>query len=150
MVLPVSTHKVLGISKAQPINKGAERMRCKIASLDQMGAAVKSLLKYAELSARMDEESSYYLRVVLSELITNSFKYGGGDENQVRVELDVKDGDLVVIVDDGGHGFDTANVGVCADVSSESGRGLAIVKGLCQSVEMNQVGNRVTARLALH
>ncbi len=125
-------------------------MRCKIASLDQMGAAVGSLLKYAELSARMDEETSYYLRLVLSELITNSFKYGGGKENQVRVEVDVKDGDVIVTVDDGGHGYNIANVGVCADIYSESGRGLAIVKGLCQSVEMNPVGNRVTARLALH
>lgn len=125
-------------------------MRCKIASLDQMGAAVGSLLKYAELSTRMNEETSYYLRVILSELITNSFKYGGGMENQVRVEVDVKDGNLVVTVDDGGRGFDSANLGNCADITSESGRGLAIVKGLCQSVELNPVGNRVTARLALH
>jgi anti-sigma regulatory factor (Ser/Thr protein kinase) len=124
-------------------------MRCKIASLEQMGPAVGSLMKYAELSARMNEETSYYLRVVLSELITNSFKYGGGNQNQVKVEVDVRDGILVVTVDDGGRGIDSKVIGNCADIYSEGGRGLAIVKGLCRSVELNPAGNRVTASLAL-
>lgn len=125
-------------------------MRCKIASLDQMGAAVGSLLKYAELSAKMNEETSYYLKVVLSELITNSFKYGGGKDNQVKVEVDVKGNDVIVTVDDGGRGIDSRQLGSCADIYSEGGRGLAIVKGLCQSVELNPTGNRVTAHLALN
>jgi anti-sigma regulatory factor (Ser/Thr protein kinase) len=125
-------------------------MRCKIASLEQMGAAVGSLAKYAEITATMNEETKYYLKVVLSELITNSFKYGGGCENQVRVEVNVKDGNLFVTVDDGGRGIDSISLGRCADIYSEGGRGLAIVKGLCQSVELNPAGNRVTACLSLH
>lgn len=125
-------------------------MRCKIASLDQMGAAVGSLMKFAEISAKLNEETSYYLRVVLSELITNSFKYGGGEANQVKVEVDVKGESLVVTVDDGGRGIDSSSIGRCADIYSEGGRGLAIVKGLCQSVELNPAGNRVTASLSVH
>jgi anti-sigma regulatory factor (Ser/Thr protein kinase) len=124
-------------------------MRCKIASLEQMGAAVVSLTKYAELSTPMTEETKYYLKVVLSELITNSFKYGGGQENQVRAEVDVKGGSLVVTVDDGGRGIDSTSLGGCADIYSEGGRGLAIVKGLCQSVQLNPAGNRVTASLSI-
>jgi anti-sigma regulatory factor (Ser/Thr protein kinase) len=124
-------------------------MRCKIASLDQMGAAVSGLIQYAELSAAMNEETRYYLKVVLSELITNSFKYGGGGKNNVKVEVDVDDGNLLVTVDDGGRGIDPKAVGRCADIYSEGGRGLAIVKGLCQSVELNSAGNRVTACLSL-
>jgi two-component sensor histidine kinase len=124
-------------------------MRCKIASLDQMGPAVGNLMKYAEISTAMSEDTRYYLRVVLSELITNSFKYGGGYENQVRVEVDVKGNSLVVMVDDGGRGIDSATVGNCADIYSEGGRGLAIVKGLCKSVELNPAGNRVTASLSI-
>ena len=124
-------------------------MRCKIASLDQMGAAVGHLMKYAELSAAMNEETRYYLKVVLSELITNSFKYGGGNKNQVKVEVDVDDGNLLVTVDDGGRGIDPTAIGRCADIYSEGGRGLAIVKGLCRSVELNPAGNRVRASLAI-
>jgi anti-sigma regulatory factor (Ser/Thr protein kinase) len=124
-------------------------MRCKIASLDQMGAAVSHLIKYAELSAAMNDETRFYLKVVLSELITNSFKYGGGSQNQVKVEVDVDDGSLVVTVDDGGRGIDPTAIGRCADIYSEGGRGLAIVKGLCNSVELNPAGNRVKACLAI-
>lgn len=123
-------------------------MRCKIASLDQMGAAVGHLMKYAELSAAMNEETKYYLKVVLSELITNSFKYGGGN-NQVKVEVDVDNGNLVVTVDDGGRGIDPKVIGRCSDIYCEGGRGLAIVKGLCRSVELNPAGNRVKACLSL-
>lgn len=124
-------------------------MRCKIASLEQMGAAVVSLTKYAELSTSMTDETKYYLKVVLSELITNSFKYGGGSAHQVKVEVDVDDGNLVVTVDDGGRGIDSSTIGSCADIYSEGGRGLAIVKGLCQSVQLNPAGNRVTASLSI-
>ena len=81
-------------------------MRCKIATLEQMGAAVGSLMKFAEISAKLNEENSYYLKVVLSELITNSFKYGGGAANEVKVEVDVKGESLVITVDDGGRGID--------------------------------------------
>jgi two-component sensor histidine kinase len=124
-------------------------MRCKIASLDQMGAAVGSLTKFAELSTPMNEETKYYLRVVLNELITNSFKYGGGSRSEVRVEVDVKGGCLVVTVDDVGRGIDAGNLGNCADIYSEGGRGLAIVKGLCKSVRLNTAGNCVTASLSI-
>jgi anti-sigma regulatory factor (Ser/Thr protein kinase) len=125
-------------------------MRCKIASLDQMGAAVGCLIQYAELTAALNEETRYYLKVVLSELITNSFKYGGGGgRNQVRAEVDVDDGSLVVTVDDGGGGMDPKALGYCADIYSEGGRGLAIVKGLCDSVKLNTAGNRVTAFLPI-
>jgi anti-sigma regulatory factor (Ser/Thr protein kinase) len=124
-------------------------MRCKIASLDQMGAAVGCLIQYAELTAALNEETRYYLRVVLSELITNSFKYGGGGRNQVKVEVDVDDGRLVVTVDDGGRGISPNELGRSPDIYSEGGRGLTIVKGLCRSVELNPAGNRVTACLAI-
>jgi two-component sensor histidine kinase len=124
-------------------------MRCKIASLDQMGTAVSHLIKYTEHSAAINEETRYYLKVVLNELIMNSFKYGGGDHNQVQVAVDVDDGSLVVTVDDGGRGIDPEAIGHCADIYSEGGRGLAIVKGLCSSVQLNNAGNRVTACLAI-
>jgi len=125
-------------------------MRCNIASLEQLGTAVGNLTKYAELATAMSEEKTYYLKVVLNELIINSFKYGGAQENQVKVEVDVKDDNLLVTVDDGGHGIESSVLGRCADVYSESGRGLAIVKGLCQSVELNPAGNCITARLSIH
>lgn len=124
-------------------------MRCKIASIEQMGPAVGHLMKYVELSTALNEESRYYFRVVLSELITNSFKYGGGSDNQVKVDVDVDDGSLVVSVDDGGRGIDPTVIGRCSDIYSEGGRGLAIVKGLCNSVELNPAGNRVTACLSI-
>jgi anti-sigma regulatory factor (Ser/Thr protein kinase) len=125
-------------------------MRCQIATIAQMGEAVKGLLKYTELKVKLSEESSYYLRLVLNELITNSFKHSGSG-NTVRVEVGVNDSMLEISVEDGGKGIaDRSRLGQCSNSSSESGRGLAIVMGVCSSVELNAEGNRVTARLSVH
>ena len=125
-------------------------MRCQIATLAQMGEAVNGLLKYTEMNVKMSEESSYYLKLVLNELITNSFKHSGAN-NTVRVEVGVCGTTLEISVEDGGQGItDRSKLGSCADTYSESGRGLAIVKGLCISVDLNEAGNCVTARLSVN
>jgi anti-sigma regulatory factor (Ser/Thr protein kinase) len=125
-------------------------MHCNIASLKQMGAAVSNLTKHTELSVVMTEETRYYLKVVLNELIINSFKYGGPWVNHVIVSVDMLGESLAITVDDGGCGMDPSTAGFRADIYSEGGRGLAIVRGLCQTVEWNPAGNCVTAVLSLH
>lgn len=125
-------------------------MQFTVASLDQMGSAVCHLLHHTQAARPMDEETCYYLRLVLSELITNGFQHGGGKRNAVRVDVSLEDNGVRITVDDGGMGIGPDQFGRAADVTSESGRGLAIVRGLCQSVELNDRGNCITARLALH
>lgn len=124
-------------------------MQCTVASLEQMGPVVCHLLQYAQSSRSLNEEKCYYLRLILNELITNGFKHGGGRQNAVRVDVDVVDGHVEIIVDDGGLGLTREQLVGSTDVYSESGRGLTIVRGLCQSVELNDRGNRVTAKLSL-
>lgn len=125
-------------------------MRCQIASIAQMGEVIKGLVQYAEMKVSLTEESSYYLRLVLSELITNGFKHGCANK-VVRVEVGVRCGALEISVEDSGRGIgDRTSVGLVPDATAESGRGLAIVKGLCSSLDFNETGNRVTARLAVH
>ena len=126
-------------------------MRCQIASIAQMGEVIKGLVQYAEMKIPMSEENSYYLRLILSELITNSFKHGGCANKAVRVEVGVRSDALEICVEDGGRGIvDHSAIGLVPDATAESGRGLAIVKGLCSSLELNESGNCVTARLSVH
>ncbi len=125
-------------------------MQFTVASLEQMGPVVCQLVHQAQASRPLDEETRYYLRLVLSELITNGFKHGGGQKNSVRVDVNVEDNGVRITVDDGGAGIGPEQLGRAADVFSESGRGLAIVRGICQSVELNDCGNCITARLPLH
>ena len=125
-------------------------MRCQIASIAQMGEVIKGLVQYAEMKVPLSEENSYYLRLVLSELITNSFKHGCACK-AVRVEVGVRSDGLEICVEDSGRGIgDRTAVGLVPDATAESGRGLAIVKGLCSSLDFNETGNRVTARLSVH
>ncbi len=125
-------------------------MQFTVASLDQMGPVVCQLVRQTQASRPLDEETRYYLRLVLNELITNGFKHGGGQKNAVRVDVNVEDSKVRITVDDGGAGMRPEHLGRSADISSESGRGLAIVRGICQSVELNDRGNCITAHLPLH
>lgn len=124
-------------------------MRCQVASIAQMGEVIKGLVQYAEMKVPLSEENSYYLRLVLSELITNSFKHGCANK-AVRVEVGVRCDALEISVEDSGRGIGDRVVGLVPDATAESGRGLAIVKGLCSSLDFNETGNRVTARLSVH
>ena len=125
-------------------------MRRQIASVSQVNEAVKGLMKETDQKIHLSEETSYYLRLVLNELIINSFQHSGADA-AVRVEVGINDTALVISVEDSGRGIaNRAALGICADTASETGRGLAIVKGLCTSLELNDRDNRVTARLPLH
>lgn len=125
-------------------------MRCQIISITQMGEVIKGLVQYAEMKVPLSEENSYYLRLILSELITNSFKHSHAS-NAVRVEVGVRCDMLEISVEDAGRGIsDRTSIGLVPEITAESGRGLAIVKGLCSSLDFNETGNRVTARLSVH
>ena len=59
-------------------------------------------------------------------------------------------GDLTIIVEDSGDGFDVArhvNPGCVASASTYSGRGIILVREICDSLEYQQGGSRVIAKL---
>jgi two-component sensor histidine kinase len=55
---------------------------------------------------RVSPEQAHHLALILGELTTNAMKYGGGNADlQIRVESEIRDGEICLIYRDGGSGY---------------------------------------------
>lgn len=121
---------------------------------------VKSIVSHLEKSVCINNEQSFDVRIVLSELLQNAIKHGNHLNGKKKVYMNVwmtRNGILNITVRDQGQGFDACKVldverGRCdCDVPElrECGRGLQIVKTLCDDMFFNQSGNCITVRKKL-
>lgn len=105
----------------------------------------------------LDECTLFELKVVLNELLVNAIKHGNMDDESKNIKIAagiVEHRDLFVIVEDEGCGYDfdyTCDnlVPLCEEIESldvsecaECGRGILIIKSLCDSVRVNTRGNK--------
>ncbi len=91
-------------------------------------------------------EAAFSIILGCREALTNAVRHGsnGDPKKQVDFELVRKDDLVVMKVADQGPGFDWHNVlDHAADVSEESGRGLAILYQYFDKVQFNASGNEV-------
>lgn len=99
------------------------------------------------------EEVLFDLKVILNEVLVNAILHGNHGDESKRVKIDAgiteKD-DVFLIIEDEGSGYDFE--GICEkhkpavtdlDDMIESGRGIMIVKGLCDKVKVNRKGNKI-------
>jgi serine/threonine-protein kinase RsbW len=93
-------------------------------------------------------------RVGLTEALSNAMMYGNGDDptKRVRVEVTIKGTRIEARITDQGVGFDPGSV---PDPTSpdnllkSGGRGLFLMRQLCDEVSFNDQGNQVTLVLCL-
>jgi anti-sigma regulatory factor (Ser/Thr protein kinase) len=82
-----------------------------------------------QLSDRLPEEQLGDVRLLVSELVTNSLRHAElGDEDHIRLGVDVTDSHVRVEVSDPGPGFEPA--GPSEDPDSAEGWGLYLVATL--------------------
>lgn len=95
----------------------------------------------------LDESMLFDVRLVLSELLINSFEHGNrSNQNKlIFVKLDMEKDQIRLSVKDEGVGF-TIDCPDPVDLCSCSGRGLMIVKELADRVEVEE--NCITAVLS--
>ena len=127
-----------------------------VSSLSSVSAAVRDVIgnikaKYGPL----EDCTQFELTVVLNELVLNAVKHGNReDENKkVRIKAGVTyNGFACLIVEDEGCGYDYECIckkkscyAVEDDICDimESGRGILIVKSLCDQVKVNEKGNKI-------
>ena len=131
------------------------------ASFDVLRGTVDDVIDFlARGFGELDEANHYELKVVLYELLINAIRHGckGDARRQVTVEAHLtKRGEANVVVEDDGDGYDTLTVGIdikdprleAIDDIAEGGRGLAIVRSLCERFSVNAKGNKVAVRKKL-
>ena len=137
---------------------------CKMqASVEKLRGTINDILKYFEdVFGHLSEEAHFEMKVVLNELLVNAVKHGskGDEEKFVSILAGVDNNErAILVVEDEGDGYDTTLIkryddmcrlgfedaeftGNVEDVD-ESGRGIFIVKALCDDFKVNQKGNKV-------
>ena len=143
---------------------------CQIqASIDNLKETVDEALDYfSKMYGEMGESTYLELKVVLNELLINAIKHGSKEDatKLVKIVAGLTDGEYaLLVVEDDGDGYDVNLLDQCKkigykshipeseqdDVSgiSESGRGIFIVKSLCEDVMVNDKGNRIVVNKKL-
>ena len=94
----------------------------------------------------------FKFRVGVSEALVNAMKHGnqGDPSKQVHLELAISDSEVEVKIRDQGVGFAPSDVPDPTEgemLEAESGRGLFLMRQLCEEVKYNSAGNEVTLLL---
>lgn len=74
---------------------------------------VQAVLADALENQAVDAETRHWIDIAVREAVANAIKHGNrlAEDKRVEVDLEVKDGELVVRVEDEGPGFDPAGLG---------------------------------------
>jgi serine/threonine-protein kinase RsbW len=84
--------------------------------------------------------------LIMREALTNAVLYGSRHEedSQIRYSLRCESGTLTMEVEDDGDGFDWKSLSTdVPDITSESGRGMAIMMLYSSGYQYNEKGNRL-------
>jgi len=103
----------------------------------------------------LTDECRFNISLVIKELLANCFDHTMPSKNApVIFKAGLKNEFLTIGVTDSGGGFEyekvCANIGTDDDaLLKERGRGLMLVRALCQDISYNGVGNSVEVKIAL-
>ncbi|NMB96834.1 MAG: ATP-binding protein [Clostridiaceae bacterium] len=126
-------------------------------NINIVGDTVKEVLQHIERSYGniIDDDILFELKVVLNELIVNAIIHGNKADVRKKIRIAsglTKEKCAYITIKDDGEGYDygyilkkcnePANM-MCNNNISESGRGILIVKNLCEQICFNKEGNEI-------
>lgn len=127
-------------------------IRKRLFSLDELNDAVKSVILGIEEEKHLSDEQMYRIRLILSELVMNIFKYS--DAKEVRLSAEYKQNKLHIVLADDGSGFEARSV-IRRDIKQqevllkENGRGVYLVRMMTDTLRYSEAGNEVDVTLTL-
>jgi len=124
-----------------------------------MCCTIKVMLKdIQDACSCISEDTLFELKVILNELLSNAIKHGNKMNELKKLKVVsglTTDSRIFFVIQDEGEGFDCRcyeslidnSNNPCFDFDNlkETGRGIYIVKELCDRVIYNEKGNRVIA-----
>lgn len=127
-------------------------IRKKLFSLDELNETITSVITGVERERGLSEEQEYRIRLVMSELVINIFKYS--DANEVKIRAEYGPDGLRILLRDNGTGFESApyverNVTRREFLLHENGRGVYLVRMMTDSLIYSEAGNAVDVTLKL-
>ncbi|MEJ2483136.1 MAG: ATP-binding protein [Gemmatimonadota bacterium] len=116
---------------------------------DLLQAVISEVVEACERLAFSGPRATLNLRVALGEALANAILYGNRQDpgKRVRIQAELRPGEVVVTVADEGEGFDPSRVAdptLPENRGRSHGRGLFLLRSLADEVRFNEVGNAVT------
>lgn len=138
--------------------KKTKIFNCKIpGNINSIKNVVKNVMNYLQdFYGSIDDCSQFEIKVILNELILNAVKHGIKEDDNKYVEVTAGitgDNCVFLVVEDEGDGYDYCHLlnimrpqDETEDIFDvkEAGRGILIVKNLCDYMTFNEKGNKVT------
>lgn len=126
-------------------------------NIEKMCCTIKVMLKDIQAGCNcISEDTLFELKVILNELLSNAIKHGNKMNELKKLKVVsglTTDSKIFFVIQDEGEGFDcSCNKSLinspdspCFDFNDlkETGRGIYIVRELCDRVIYNEKGNKV-------
>ncbi|MEX2633604.1 MAG: ATP-binding protein [Balneolales bacterium] len=111
--------------------------------------AVQAFVEQLNNKVRFNEDRLSDVTLALCEVVTNAIKHGHKEDVNKKVFLQAQlfEHELHIQVDDEGNGFNPAEVANPTNdenILKTSGRGIYLIRQLCDDVIYSEKGNRVT------
>ena len=114
-------------------------------------AMIRDMMDSIKSNYRLSAEEEYEFRLILNELIANGTVHGNRNHCDKTIKAQIEAIDLFTIgitVEDEGSGFDyhgffKHEYACDANLYSERGRGLKLIKSFSDNVRFNQTGNQI-------
>jgi serine/threonine-protein kinase RsbW len=123
-------------------------------TLNHVRTAIGYMLKCIQKTGISTEDETFFeFRVVINELLQNAVRHGtkGNCEKHIKITAGLgENGNVTITVEDEGEGYCYDSLccskGILDEACNleETGRGMIIVERLCEKVEVNKKGNRIT------
>jgi anti-sigma regulatory factor (Ser/Thr protein kinase) len=112
-------------------------------------AVTAARLALSELDEHLDESLAFDVRLLVSELVTNSVRHAQtGPEESIELKVTVEDTSVRVEVGDSGPGFEPPEQDPTADAARDSGWGLFFVTQLADRWGVESSEGRVWFEIA--
>jgi serine/threonine-protein kinase RsbW len=103
----------------------------------------------------LNEDAIFDIKLAIQEAVVNAVEHGNGSDprKMIHVSCDANDDSVILVVRDEGDGFDLNSVPdptLPENILREHGRGIFLMKSLCDEVRYNPLGNEVTIAKRFH
>ncbi len=115
---------------------------------------VEDFLRHLFSKENLPEEAFSKVLLCVSEAVVNSIEHGNKFEKQKKVTIEVAcvNNDLNIVVTDEGDGFnhrEVPNPIIKENIKKETGRGLFIMKSICNELQFKEEGKCVEIKIEL-
>jgi serine/threonine-protein kinase RsbW len=138
--------------------KKTKIFNCKIpGNINNVRNVVKNVINYLQdFYGPIDDCTQFEIKVILNELVLNAVKHGVKEDDNKHVEVTAsitRDNCALLVIEDEGDGYDYRCLLNCICPqhetgnifdAKETGRGILIVKNLCDNMTFNKKGNKIT------